>query len=587
MERVRGRIGGLIAKGFVSASILLGVSVTRGQSTLPIDSLPLSPAAKSPVNVQPGTKSNDNQNGPGEAPRTIERIPEPQQPKLLVESSAPTCALECETGFDWSKVWPVRPTPRPGFFAIPPSGPGYYSLLDVVTDNYRAAPPRFPYPPSPFFAGSFFDADFRYLDDPENTQTDPFDALKRIHLGDNWMFSTGGEFRTRGMWEHNSRLTGTENNYDLTRTRVYGDLWYKDQFRFYVEGIGAWTTHQTLTPLVTDADRGDFLNLFVEAKLMDIGDSPVYARVGRQELLFGSQRLISPLDWANTRRTFEGARVFRRSEKLDVDLFWVQPVVPDNIGRISSVDDKQNFAGAWATYRPNKQEVIDFYYLFLDNANHGTQQNIRVTPYNVHTIGSRYAGDRCNFLWDVEAALQLGDRQQQNIIAGKANVGLGYHFAELPLNQTFWVYYDYASGSKNPNGNTDSTFNQLFPFNHYYSGWIDLVGPQNLHDLNLQYYIYPTNWVTLWAQWHNFWLDSGSDALYNKGGAAFRRSANGTAGTYVGNELDLISTFHVGPHSDIMASYGHLFGGGFLRKTSGKTGAASSESFDLMYTFRW
>src|SRR5262245_19722806 len=81
------------------------------------------------------------------------------------KSAAPRCEV---SGFDWSKNPPVRLFPRPGNFAILPSGPGYYSLLDVAEDNYREAPPKFPYPPFCIIPFSFFDADFRYLDDPKN-----------------------------------------------------------------------------------------------------------------------------------------------------------------------------------------------------------------------------------------------------------------------------------------------------------------------------------------------------------------------------------------------------------------------------------
>jgi hypothetical protein len=40
--------------------------------------------------------------------------------------------------------------------------------------------------------------------------------------------------------------------------------------------------------------------------------------VGRQELLYGAQRLISPLDWANTRRTFEGGKLIWQGERVEV-----------------------------------------------------------------------------------------------------------------------------------------------------------------------------------------------------------------------------------------------------------------------------
>ena len=93
---------------------------------------------------------------------------------------------------------------------------------------------------------------------------------------------------------------------------MYTDLWYRDDFRVFVEYIGAWTSSQNLPPLPIDQTGSDLLDAFVDVKVADLDGSPAYVRVGRQELLFGSQRLISPLEWGNTRRTFQGVRGFRR-----------------------------------------------------------------------------------------------------------------------------------------------------------------------------------------------------------------------------------------------------------------------------------
>ena len=43
-------------------------------------------------------------------------------------------------------------------------------------------------------------------------------------------------------------------------------------------------------------------------------------------------------------------------------------------------------------------------------------------------------------------------------------------------NPTFWAYYDYASGDSDPTDGRSHTFNDLYPFGHYYLGWIDQVG---------------------------------------------------------------------------------------------------------------
>ncbi len=434
---------------------------------------------------------------------------------------------------------------------------------------------------------SFFDADFRYLDNPNNTDTDFFDPLKRVRVGDNWLFSTGGELRNRLVSEYNSRLTQADNNYDLTRVRVYGDLWFRDDFRVFAEFLGAYSNWQDLAPLPTDVDRADFLNLFVDAKVAELGGQPVYARVGRQELLYGSQRLISPPDWNNTRRTFQGAKVFRHSEDLDVDLFWVQPVVP-NPGRLDSVDNNQNFAGVWTTTRPQKGQAIDLYYLMLDNTNNVVQQGIQRGRFTLNTFGGRYVGDRDGaYLWDFEGAMQLGSVAAHNVIAGMAVAGLGYHVKDVPLNPTFWAYYDYASGDDNPTGGTVHTFNQLFPFGHYYFGWLDVVGRQNIHDFNLHMYLYPANWVQFDLQYHNFWLAASRDALYNAAGNAIRRDPTGQSGTHVGQEVDAIVNFHVTKHSDVLTGYSYLWGGEFLRRTAGPNAAVNASLAYVQFNYRW
>jgi hypothetical protein len=486
-------------------------------------------------------------------------------------------------GFDFKKVPPVRIFPRLGYFPVPPSGPGYYSAYDWLTGNCRKEAPKSGYPPLALTPFSFFDADFRYLDAADTS--DCWKHLHRMHLGDDWLFATGGHFWWRYMNESNSRLSGRDNDYHLERTRVFGDLWYQDKFRMYVEFIHAGSHGAELPDALIDVNQADLLNAFFDVKVANIGDYPAYLRVGRQEMLLGSQRLISPLDWGNTRRTFQGVRLFRQGEKFDIDAFWLQPVVP-NATQFDSVDNNRNFAGLWTTYRPKKGTFVDAYYLFLDDTNNRTALGLNRSPFNVHTLGARYAGDKDNrFLWDVEGMLQLGEQGDQSIMAGAVAIGGGYHAKKLPMNPTFWVYYDYATGDNDPGvGGHYNTFNQLFAFGHYYMGWADLVGRQNIQDLNFHLYLYPTNWITVWTQFHHFELAQSRDALYNAAGVPIRRDATGLSGVDVGNELDFVLNFHLGNHSDVLVGYSHLFAGDFLNATGP---GDSSDLFYVQYNFRW
>ncbi len=484
-------------------------------------------------------------------------------------------------------VPPARPAPRTGFFPVPPIGPGYYSLRDALNGDERAGPPKYPYPRFGLMPLSFFDADFRYLDAATNTETDYFDPLKRVRLGDDWLFSTGGEVRDRFMSEYNSRLTQRNNDYNLSRARVYGDLWYRDDFRVYAEFISAFSDGQSLPRAAVDEDRADLQNLFVDLKVAELGGKPVTVRGGRQELLYGSQRLVSTLDWVNSRRTFQGVKAFRQGETVDADLFWVQPVVP-NAGRFNSVDNNQNFAGIFTTTRPAKGQAVDLYYLLLDNTNNVVQQGIQRGRFTRNTFGGRYVGDRDGtYLWDFEGAMQLGSEAGRNVVAGFATAGLGYHWKDTPLNPTVWAYYDYASGDDRPGQGTAHTFNQLFPFGHYYFGWADQVGRQNIHDFNLHTYLYPTKWIQVDLQYHNFWLASARDALYNAGGNAIRCDPTGRAGTHVGQEVDVIVNVHLTQHADFLTGYSYLFGGDFLRRTAGRNAAVDTSLAYAQLSYRW
>lgn len=584
-----------ILRKFLAGVAVAGGGVAFGQTppTPPVHHLPPAPTPTRdqvlaiPVRPAPTTVAL-----PAQAPTAIPSAPPPAftpTPAPAAPTPPPAAAADCTAcGTDWKAIPRVRTFPRIGNFPVLPTGPGYYSVLDLFRGQELKAPPKYPYPRFGLIQPSFFDADnFAYLDDPKNTECDLFDPLKRIRLGDNLLFTTGGDVRSRYQNEYNSRLGPNNNDYHLSRLRVYGDLWFRDDVRLYAEGIGAFTTGQELRPLPIDDTGFDLLNVFADVKLLEVGGSPVYARVGRQELLFGSQRLVSPLDWANTRRTFQGARLFRASEKTDVDLFWVQPVVP-NPTALDVVDNNQNFAGAWVTHRPDKTHSVDAYYLMLDNTNRVAQQGLTRAPFTRHTFGGRLAGQGVgcneNVLYDFEGAMQLGTQDRRNVVAGMATAGLGYHLKGVAWNPTIWGYYDYASGGV---GDTINTFNSLFPFGHYYLGWIDQVGRQNVHDVNVHLYLYPAKWLTVWVQGHSFYLANRRDALYNAAGNAIRRDATGRAGSEVGQEVDVVLNFHLSKHADVLVGYSHLWAGDFLKNTRGTANTADLGQFFIQTSYRW
>lgn len=492
------------------------------------------------------------------------------------------------TQVDWSKAPPVSPPPRAGIFVKPPMGPGYFSLLDLIDGNEREKPQVDPLPPSALTTTPAFDFDFRYLEQPGHDK-DFFDPVKRIHLGSDWLLSFGGSFWYRYMHETDSRLNaaGINNDYHLLRTRLHADLWYQDQFRLFAEMLDARALGLDLSALAIDKNHTDMLNLFADVKLGQFMDGPAYLRVGRQELLYGSQRLISTLDWANTRRTFQGVKTFWQTPAFNLDAFWVRPMVTEP-NQFDNWDKDRNFVGLWGTYKAIPGQVLDLYYLSLiDNRNVSpaniTQGNVLQGDSVLHTIGARWVGDYERILYELEGMYQFGKRSHLDISAFSIASGVGYQLP-LPMNPQFWLRYDFASGDKNHRDGRSNTFNQLFPFGHYYFGYIDQVGRQNIHDFNAQFTLHPQPWVTFLGQYHRFYLANKRDYLYNAAGAGTIRDITGQSGSHVGDEIDFTINFHLSRHQDVLLGYSKLFTGEFLKNTRP---GVSPDLFYAQYNFRF
>jgi len=424
--------------------------------------------------------------------------------------------------------------------------------------------------------GVFYNNDFSYLEGPDAVDTYLGDAFKRRNVGPLVTVDGGGEYRMR----HQSGQTANPNRTNdhlLHRTRLYFNAEVDGWFRAYVEGVDAVSDFDDVAPLPIDENRFDALNLFGDVKLWDGTRGSMVFRAGRQEMLYGAQRLLSPLDWWNTRRTFDGLTAMWQGDEWDVDAWWSRPVpfgqhvvggVTDH--NFDAPDQNQEFSGVWATWKRYKSHKFDFYYLRLN------EYDPTVSTFDYNTLGFRWDGKGSWLLWEIEAGCQFGDfspvdAPELTHSAGFYTVGLGHKF-DLPFDPALWFYFDYASGDDNPNDGTNRTFNQLFPLGHKYFGFMDFIARQNIEDWNVRLTATPHEKVKLLMWYHVFHLQSASDSLYNAAGVPIRTDATGASGNDVGQELDFTATFLLKPCCDLLLGYSHFFSGPFLNKTGGVAG---------------
>ncbi len=425
-------------------------------------------------------------------------------------------------------------------------------------------------PAGPKFQNLRYDEDFSYLAGERGTyKEDMWDPLKWIDLGDDWNLTLGGQTRLRFESEQNKAFGSVEPTQDaflLHRSFVHVDLKHDDWLRFFLQGKFAHVDDRDRAAgLAGMEDHADIHQGFVDITTLVL-ENRVTFRLGRQELQYGAQRLISPLDWGNTRRTFDGVKAFSETELWRLDAFAVRPVLGDRLN-LDDEDENVDFYGVYSTYKGSKSLSADFYCLVLKNNNILANSNGTMGRRTLYTPGTRLWGARGDWDYEAELAAQFGTFAGDRVRAWMGTAGGGYTFSDAAWQPRLGLLYDYASGDADPTDGTHETFNQHFPLGHAWLGYLDLVGRSNIHAIKGQLKVQPSKTITAWADFHTFYAEQDEDALYSAGGAATRRSLTGTGTQMIGHELDLTAKVVLDVHTSILLGHAYMWAGEFIDKT--------------------
>ncbi|MGH7214857.1 MAG: alginate export family protein, partial [Tepidisphaeraceae bacterium] len=464
-----------------------------------------------------------------------------------------------------------------------------------VSEQPRPEQPRPAATTQPAYTPVRWNEDYGYLKDPAK-RTDPFDPIKYIPLNEqgDWYLSLGGQARSRyELFDNFNFGAGPQdgNGFHLLRLLGHADAHFGPNLRTFMQVKSAFADGRDLDPRpIIDEDDFDIEQAFADVKIPFDGGGSVTLRGGRQNLLYGAQRLISPLDWTNTRRTFDGGKAsiaFPKNNTLD--LFYVHPVLVDE-KELNSFNDNVAFAGAYDVLLlpdliQDARSKLELYALYLDNRAalfaQGMGQEER------YTLGARFWTNPNSWDLDLEAAYQFGEfGDGGDISAWMVAFEAGYTFADATFSPRLYLGFDVASGDDDPGDEDLGTFNQLFPLGHAYFGYIDVVGRQNIVDLHpgleltLLQNRNKVKKLALRADYHLFWRYSDDDALYNAAGTVLR-PAGGSDEHFVGSEIDLLLNWQIDRHLAAYIGYSHLFAGDFIDETGAATGF--DEDIDFFY----
>ena len=372
-----------------------------------------------------------------------------------------------------------------------------------------------------------------------------------------------GEFRTRIEGFTGGGFTDSEDAYWMDRFRLNATVRPSKSLAFVVQGQDARAFDKT-----TGSQVAPFRNtLDLRMAYGEIGSNST-VRVGRQELAFGEQRLLGPLPWTNTARSFDGARVTMKSRIGQIDAFAASIVTinPAGFDKSGAGNLLSGVYGSLTAVIP--KQVVEPYFLWRQSRDVAAELG-GLAPLHQATTGLRIAGKLPAALdYSGELAVQTGSVGPDDVRAWAGHSAIGKTLTGAGWHPRIFGEYNYASGDADRTDGTRGTFDQLYPTGHDKLGLADQIGWRNIRDARAGVEIKPSAKWQVAGSYHSFWLASPTDALYSASGTLVSRSPVGIAGRHVGQEIDGQLAYAYSPQLQIGAGYAHLIPGEFLKSTT-------------------
>lgn len=377
-----------------------------------------------------------------------------------------------------------------------------------------------------------FDEDYSTLNDSAGTF---YKRIKYIPFTPNGDFylSLGGEVREELNYAINEDWGETGLGKDLfllQRYHVHGDIHLGNRVRIFAQLRSGLEDGRKNGPRVIDEDQLNVQNLFLDVVTYHKQDKTLKLRLGRQELRYGSGRLIDVRDGPNLRLYFDGIKVAYSSTRMRTDAFIMAAAVVDNGVFDNSSSRKANLWGIYNTYMTAESLHIDFYYLGIHRDNARFDEGF--ANESRHTIGARISRNWDGFIQNFEAGYQFGKFGSDRIGAWAVSSEVGYVFYNTKGSPTVKLRSDYISGDKAIGDGKLGTFNAMYP-NGGYFGMNPQVGPANLISVHPNFAFNPGENIELTIDVVLNWRYSTDDGIYGPSGR-FGISSSNSRERYVG-----------------------------------------------------
>jgi hypothetical protein len=266
-----------------------------------------------------------------------------------------------------------------------------------------------------------------------------------------------GELRFREEGFFGNRFTeGNDDMYLLQRTRLGVQVQPLSWLQFFAQGQDARALFtDRISPAPPYQDSADLRQAWVQLGRGEKG--AVNLKIGRQELLFGEERLVGAGNWGNTARSFDAVRLNLRHGGYHADLFASSVVVARDheFDRHNAGDNLHGVYGGIDRLVPGATiEPFTFWRISpVVRRELGGQGRL-----DSKTVGVRWNGKLPhNFEYTTEMALQRGSYAGDPISAWAGLWRVGRLFPNVLWQPRIRLELNHASGDSNPTDGRNGT----------------------------------------------------------------------------------------------------------------------------------
>jgi hypothetical protein len=365
----------------------------------------------------------------------------------------------------------------------------------------------------------------RYSDDfsflkADSIQKKGLQKMKYISLSDDVNVSFGGEIREQLQRYENINFGDVPPSHKSSNT---WQIWHRIMAHVNLEvgkkarvfaQLSSTYRFLNINPLTQEIDQNE-LSLhqsFIEYHF----NKKWTARIGRQEMSYGSHRLITFREGPNTRLTFDAAVLKYSSKQTKVDVLAISPII-SKPGVFDDHSLKDLAVGIYANARLTKAVLLDYYLIYFHSKRR--KYNFEAGKENREIVGFRLFSQQAKTNYEVEATYQVGKFNHLFINAYGISFDLN-HKINFTKNLTFGVTGNYLSGDKNKNDNQLNTYNLLYSKPQY--GLTAPLGATNMVSFNPYFKLNPTRKSNVYFGANLMWRQSTQDGTYSPGAVQLR-----------------------------------------------------------------